>query len=194
MTNISQISIADWVTAFLIVVPLFALFISIPSFISMYNLGLKAYVEQLVLLRTMLRKLSTGYKVVVNQVYNYSGTGYNGPSTITKVETNHFFPIVINKDNLLVLNKKQGPFNTLYIQYCKHEDDEWNNNMVQIKTSSCLFTQILNDKFQKKVDNLMKESIQLDGVENLNELLNSQIKSITREDKLNDILNGKRNS
>ena len=194
MSNISQISIADWVTTFLIVVPLFALFISIPSFISMYKLGLKAYVEQLVLLRTMLRKLSTGYKVVVNQVYNYSGTGYNGPATITKVETNHFFPIVINKDNLLVLNKKEGLFNTLYIQYCKHEDDEWNNNMVQIKTSSCLFTQILNDKFQKKVDNLMKESIQLDGVENLNELLNSQIKSITREDKLNDILNGKRNS
>ena len=61
--------------------------------------------------------------------------------------------------------------------------------MVEIKTNTCLFTQILNDRFQKKVDNLMKESVQLDGVENLNELLNSEITSIKREDKLNALLN-----
>jgi len=43
---------------------------------------------------------------------------------------------------------------------------------------------------QKKVDNLMKESVQIEGVENLNELLNSQITSIKREEVLNSILNG----
>jgi hypothetical protein len=185
----SQISIVHWITAFLIVVPLFALLISIPSFFSMYKLGFKAYVEQLVLLKTMLKKISTGYKIIQNQIYNYSGVGYNGPKTVTQVETNHFFPIVINKDNILVLNKKEGPFNTLHIQYCKHVNNEWSNNMVEIKTSNCLFTQILNDRFQKKVDKLMKESVHLDGVENLNELLNSEITSIKREDKLNTILN-----
>ena len=194
----SQISInfivenpVDWITAFLIVVPLFVLIISIPSFVSMYKIGFKAYVEQLVLFKTMFKKISTGYKVTVNQVYTYtySGSGHGGPTTSTKVEINHFFPIIINKDNLLVLNKKEGPFNTLHIQYCKNVDDEWDNNMVEIKTNGCLFTQILNDRFQKKVDNLMKESVQLDGVENLNELLNSQITSIKREDKLNTLLN-----
>ena len=182
----SQISIVHWITAFSIVVPLFALIISIPSFLSMYKLGFKAYVEQLVLLKTMLKKISTGYKVTVNQAYSYTGVN---PKTFTQVETNHFFPIIINKDNILVLNKKEGPFNTLHIQYCKQVNDEWDNNMVEIKPSSCLFTQILNDRFQKKVDNLMKESIQIDGVENLNELLNSEITSIKREDKLNTILN-----
>jgi hypothetical protein len=185
----SQISIVHWITAFLIVVPLFGLIIPIPSFVSMYKLGFKAYVEQLILLKTMLKKISSGYKITQNQVYNYSGVSYNGPKSVTQVETNHFFPIVINKDNLLVLNKKEGPFNTLHIQYCKHENDNWDNNMVEIKTSNCLFTQILNDRFQKKVDNLMKESVQLDGVENLNELLNSEITSIKREDKLNALLN-----
>jgi hypothetical protein len=182
----SQISIVHWITAFLIVVPLFALLISIPSFVSMYKLGFKAYVEQLVLLKTMLKKISTGYKVTVNQAYSYTGVN---PKTFTQVETNHFFPIIINKDNILVLNKKEGPFNTLHIQYCKQVDDKWDNNMVEIKTNTCLFTQILNDRFQKKVDNLMKESVQLDGVENLNQLLNSEITSIKREDKLNTILN-----
>jgi len=185
----SQISIVDWITAFLIVLSLFGLIMSIPSFVAMYKIGFKAYVEQLVLLKTMLKKISTGYKVTQNQVYNYSGVSYNGPKTFTQVETNHFFPIVINKDNLLVLNKKEGPFNTLHIQYCKHVNNEWSNNMVEIKTINCLFTQILNDRFQKKVDNLMKESVQLDGVENLNELLNSEITSIKREDKLNALLN-----
>ena len=182
----SQISIIDWITALLIVLPLFGLIISIPSFVAMYKLGFKAYVEQLALLKTMLKKISTGYKVKVNQAYSYTGVN---PKTFTQVETNHFFPIVINKDNLLVLSKKEGTFNTLHIQYCKHENDNWNNNMVEIKTSNCLFTQILNDRFQKKVDNLMKESVQIDGVENLNQLLNSEITSIKREDKLNAILN-----
>lgn len=183
----SQISIADWITAFLIVVPLFTLLISIPSFISMYKLGFKVYVEQLVLLRKMLKKISTGYKVTINQVYNYNGTGYNGP--VSHVETNHFFPMIINKDNLLVINKKEGPFNSLNIQYFKRIDDKWENNMVDLKTSSCLFTQILNDRFQKKVDNFMRESVQIDNVENLNELLNSQMISIKREDKLKSLLN-----
>jgi hypothetical protein len=189
MLLISDIKFMNWMIAFAIVIPVFIFFISIPSFISMYKLGFKAYIEQLVLLRTMFKKVSTGYKVKVNQVYTYSGSGYNGSKTSTRVETNHFFPIVINKDNLLVLNKKEGTFNTLHIQYCKHINDNWENNVVQIKTSSCLFTQFLNDRFQKKVDNLMKESIQLDAVENLNELLNSQIASIKREYKLNAILN-----
>lgn len=184
-----SISIIDWVTAFLIVVPLFAFVISIPSFICIYKIGFKVYVEQLVLLKTMLKKISTGYKVSINQIYNYSGVSYNGPKTVTKIESNHFFPIIINKDNLLVINKKEGPFNSIHIQYCKHVNDKWDNNIVEIKTSSCLFTQILNDRFQKKVDSLMKESIQLDEVENLNELLNSKITSIKREDKLNTILN-----
>lgn len=182
----SQISIVDWITAFLIVVPLFTLIFSIPSFVSMYKLGFKAYVEQLVLLKTMLKKISTGYKIIQNQAYTYSGMNNK---IFNQVETNHFFPIVINKDNILVLNKKEGPFNTLHIQYCKHVNNEWCNNMVEIKTNNCLFTQILNDRFQKKVDNLMKESVQLDGVENLNQLLNSEITSIKREDKLNTILN-----
>lgn len=185
----AHISISDWITALLIVLPLFGLIMSIPSFVAMYKLGFKSYVEQLALLKTMLKKISIGYKIIQNQVYTYSGTGYNGPNTLTKVETNHFFPIVINKDNLLVLSKKEGPFNTLHIQYCKHENDNWDNNMVEIKTSTCLFTQILNDRFQKKVDNLMKESVQIDDVENLNQLLNSEITSIKREDKLKALLN-----
>jgi hypothetical protein len=35
----------------------------------------------------------------------------------------------------------------------------------------------------------MKESVQIDGVENLNQLLNSEITSIKREDKLKALLN-----
>ncbi len=93
----SQISIVDWITAFLIVVPLFALLISIPSFASIYKLGFKAYVEQLVLLKTMFKKISTGYKVAVNQVYTYSGSGYGGPTTSTKVRLITSFQLLLIK-------------------------------------------------------------------------------------------------
>ena len=175
-------------TALLILMTLFGLIISIPSFVAMYKLGFKAYIEQLVLLKTMFKKISSGYKITQNRVYNYIGS-YNGPKSMIQVETNHFFPIVINKDNLLVLNKKEGPFNTLHIQYCKNENNNWSNYMIEIKTSTCLFTQILNDRFQKKVDNIMKESIQINDVENLNQILVSEMTSIKREDRLKAILN-----
>ena len=163
----SQIS-TDWILILNISLPLFGLIISIPSFVAMYKIGFKSYVEQLVLLKTIFKKISTGYKTSQTRFYSYSGVN---PQKFTKIETDHFFPIIINKDNLLVLNKKEGPFNSLHIQYCKHENDNWDNNIVDIKTSTCLFTQILNNRLQKKIDNLMKQSIQLDGVETLNQLL-----------------------
>ena len=176
----SQISIFDWITASLIVLTLFGFIISIPSFILMYKLGFKAYRQQLRLLNIMIRKVSTGYKI----------TGMSsGNQTVAKSETSHFFPIFIDKEHLLILTKKEG-FNTLYIQYSEYKNDKWSNDNVGIKKSTCLLTQLLNDRFQKKVDNLIKESIQIDGVENLNKLLNSQITSIKREEALNSILNG----
>lgn len=185
----SQVSIFDWIMALLIALPLFGLIISIPSFISMYKLGFKAYRQQLRLLKIMIRKVSTGYKITHNQLYTYTGMS-NGSQSVTKSETSHFFPIFVDKDHLLILTKKEGPFNTLYIQYSEHKNDQWSNDNVEIKTSTCLLTQLLNDRFQKKVDNLMRESIQIDDVENLNQLLNSQITSIKREEVLNSILNG----
>jgi hypothetical protein len=185
----SHISIADWITALLIVLPLFGLIISIPSFVAMYKLSFKAYRQQIRILKIMSRKVSNGYKVTQNQAYTYSGTGYNGPNTLNKVEINHFFPIVIDKDHLIILTKKEGPFNILYMQYSEYKNKEWSNDNIEIKTSTCLLTQLLNDRFQKKIDSLMKESVQIDGVENLNDLLNSEITSIRREDKLKALLN-----
>lgn len=179
----------NWIMAFLIVVPLFAFFISIPSFSSMYKIGFKYYFKQLSLLRIMLKKLSLSYKITKPQTYTYT-YGNSQISKSTVIETNYFFPIFINKDRLLVISKKEGKFNTLYIQDCTQKDSEWISNSIEIKTSTCLLTQILNDKLQRKVDNLMKESIQLEDVENLNELLNSEITSIKREDKLKALLDG----
>lgn len=185
-----NIGLSDWLIAIIMGLFLSTVFFSIPSVLAMFKLGFKTYRQQLRLLRIMSRKISNGYKVEQNQTYTYTGTGYNGPSTVTKVETNHFFPIVVDKDHLIILTKKEGPFNTLYMQYCEHKNDEWSNDMIEIKTSTCLLTQLLNDRFQKKVDNLMKNSVCIEAVENLNQLLNNQMTSIKREEVLNSILNG----
>lgn len=159
----------------------------IPSIISMFRLGFKQYCEQLVLLKNLYKRLSTGYKLTYNQVYTYSNG--SSSSTYTQPDTNYYFPLIVNKDNILVVSKKKGPFNTINIQYCKLVNDNWENNVVDIKTSSCLFTQILNDRFQKKIDRLMPDSIVIDNIDNLNELLNSEITSLKREDKLKKLLN-----
>lgn len=96
LLNISNIGLTDWLFAFLALTGIFG----IPSIIAMYKIGLKAYRQQLRILRLMNRKISTGYKIIHNQVYTYSGSGYSGTSTVTREEINHFFPIVVDKNHL----------------------------------------------------------------------------------------------
>jgi len=53
-----------------------------------------------------------------------------------------------------------------------------------------MFTQILNDRFQKKLTRLTDNYVDLENINNLNDLINGEITSIRREGKLNQILNG----
>ena len=174
-----HLTLIDWIESFLIATSSLVIILSIPSFISIYKLGFKSYVQQLTLFKTISKKISTGYKIV-------------GPSKSISYYT-HFFPIIINVDNILIISKKErNLFFDSDIQFCKHIDDKWVSNEVKIKANTCLFTHFLNDRIHKKVNNLMRESVQLEDVENLNQLLNSQITSIKREDKLQSILQYKK--
>jgi hypothetical protein len=188
--SISEIGLFDWIFAFFWGILLLTFIISIPSVVAAFKIGFKDYINQFRILRLMLKKVSIGYKIIENQTYSFKGLGYNGPKTIVKVETKHYFPIIINKDIVAVISKTEGPFNIIDIQYCENKNNKWSNDLMVIKTSTCLFTQILNDKLQKKIDSLMKDSVKIDEIQNLNQLLNSQIVSIKREEVLNTILNG----
>ena len=72
--------------------------------------------------------------------------------------------------------------------YDATKSHDWNTKTIEIKTATCMFTQVLNDRFQKRLTKLTKENVKLEDIDNLNELLNSEITSIRREGKLNQIL------
>jgi len=96
----------------------------------------------------------------------------------------------VNDENVFIVNKSdKGLWYNLRINDAKYDGENWKTDLIEIRTTTCMFTQILNDRFQKKLDNLVESSVMLEDIENLNQLINSEIVSIRRESKLNQIIN-----
>jgi len=64
----------------------------------------------------------------------------------------------------------------------------WYSESHEIKTSKCIFTQLLNDWVQKKMDRLSDDSIPYENVEKLSDFINSELTSIKRETVLKSLL------
>jgi hypothetical protein len=64
----------------------------------------------------------------------------------------------------------------------------WTPSEYRVNHNSCIFTSILFMLFFKKIDKLKNNSILLNNEEELNNIINSDIKKITRENKLRKIL------
>lgn len=176
--------------AFSIVIPFFLLMISIPSIISIYRLGRKDYFRNIKLLINLYKKLNLCYELTENKPTNLV---YPNGTRITKnyETTDYYLPIYIDDNNVFVVHKMyKGLFYDLRINDAKYDGENWKVNLIEIKTSTCLLSQMLIDRFHKKMNKLIKNKIILEDIKNLNQLINSEIVSIRRESKLNKIING----
>lgn len=188
--SISDIEWFIWIFSGLMVILFAGIILSIPSFIAMYKLGFKEYIRNIKLLYTLYKKLNICYWIEQERTYNLQ---YQDGSVVKtkKIDSDYYFPVYINDSKIFVVHRKGdiGYYWNMTIQDSeKKTDGDWDTKSIDIKTISCMFTQILNDRFQKRLTNLTKENIKLEGIDNLNELLNSEITSIRREGKLNQIL------
>jgi len=180
----------------LMALSMLVLILSIPSIISIFRVGRKDYVRNIKIMYNLYKKLSTCYSITSPQTYNYVyPSGQN--KTVTYDETHFYFPVFINDNHIFVISKKEkGVFWGITINDCVYDKDKknikgemgvWGTEVFEIKTSVCIFTQILNDRFQKKLDKLMNASSDLDGLDDLNSFINGEIVSIRRESKLNQL-------
>jgi hypothetical protein len=64
----------------------------------------------------------------------------------------------------------------------------WMPNEYKINHNSCIFTSLLFLRFTKKINKLKDYAINLESIEKLNNIINTDIKELTREIKLNKIL------
>ena len=92
-----------------------------------------------------------------------------------------------------MIQKKKGPFNKIHIvENTRVGGDDtpwgWNSDSHEIKKSNCIFTQLLNDRVQKKMDKLSDGSIPHENVEKLSDFINCELTSIKRETVLKSLL------
>lgn len=187
--SVSEIPWSAWVVGGLIAFCFLLTILSIPSFIAMYKLGFKNYVRNIKLLYTLYNKLNVCYWL--EQVKTYRLKDQHGNiSTTKRNQSDYYFPIYVNDSKLFIVHRigEGDYFWNMTIQDSDYDGNVWNTKTIEIRTVTCIFTQVLNDKFQKRLNQLAKENIKLEGIDNLNELLNSEITSIRREGKLNQIL------
>lgn len=180
----------EWLIAFSIVLPCFLLFMSIPSMISMYRLGRRDYFRNIKLLMSLYKKLNLCYELTENKPTNFVYP--NGTRVSKNYETtDYYFPIYINDNHVFIAHKMyKGLLYGLRINDAEFDGTDWSTELIEIKTSTCILSQFLNDRFQKRMDKLIENKIILDDIGNLNDLINSEIKSIRRDSKLNHLING----
>jgi hypothetical protein len=189
----SQIGLGDWMFAFMIGISFLVGIFGIPTVIIIFKTGRKNYFNQLRLLIKIKRGLNLCYSIDSYQKYNYIY-----PNGQTKVhgfnETNYYYPIFESDTKLTMVQKRKGPFNKIHIvENTKVGGDDtpwsWNSDTHELKTISCIFLQLLNDRVQKKMDKLSDNPIQYEDVSKLSDFINSELTSIKRETVLKSLLN-----
>lgn len=92
---------------------------------------------------------------------------------------------------MYIINSGDVFFGKLYISEHKYKYGvkKWENNYFQMSDSTCLFRQLLLNRFKNKLAKFAKNSTSIQDSQ-LNELLISQVTSNRREYILNEILNG----
>jgi hypothetical protein len=189
----SQIGLVDWMFAFMIGISFLIGIFGIPTVIIIFKTGRKNYFNQLRLLIKIKKGLNLCYSIDSYQKYNYIY-----PNGQTKVhgfnETTYYYPIFESDTKLTMVQKKKGPFNKITIvENTKVGGGDtpwsWNSEDHELKTISCIFLQLLNDRVQKKMYKLSDNPIQYEDVEKLSDFINSELTSIKRETVLKSLLN-----
>jgi hypothetical protein len=189
----SQIGLGDWMFAFMMGISFLIGIFGIPTVIIIFKTGRKNYFNQLRLLIKIKKGLNLCYSIDSYQKYNYIY-----PNGQTKVhgfnETTYYYPIFESDTKLTMVQKRKGPFNKIHIvENTKVGGDDtpwsWNSDTHELKTISCIFLQLLNDRVQKKMDKLSDNPIQYEDVSKLSDFINSELTSIKRETVLKSLLN-----
>lgn len=159
---------------------------SIPSIINIFKLGYKEYFERFKLLLSLYNKLNVSFFIKQNKKYSYC---YNNSTAkiVNRIEHEYYFPIYKSYTNLILV--RRGEYR-IHIQECIEINNKWESKGREIEFELCIFGKMLHDLFQKKVEKLSKNAIEISNMDELENYLNSELISIKRETKLKNLLNG----
>lgn len=177
----------EWLIAFSIVLPFFLIFLSIPSWIAVYKLGWKEYINQWKSIFLLRKGLTSCYQIEKKQNLNYIYPNGKTKSVTSKV-IDYYYPIFKDSD-VIIVQSSGGPFSTIYVIFNRKVDGKWIENTTELKTSKCIYQQLFIDMIKKKLIKLRVNSIELESVNKLEEVINSDLLGRNRDNKINLILN-----
>ena len=183
-----MISIQLWILLSFIVLFGMLFVLSISSFISMIRMG-KEYFKQVGFLVSLYKRIDTCYDIEYTTNYVYLG----GKHFKTLVDSKFFFPI-FEKDRFFPIFEKDRFFlikyDNIFLEieiFNRSEKGDWIPNNHKIKYISCIVFTLLFDRLVKKLYIIEKQSTKID-LDSFNSVLNQEITSLRRDDKLNFLL------
>jgi hypothetical protein len=177
----------EWLIAVSIVLPLFLTFLSIPSWFEVYNLGFKEYFKKWKSISLLRKGLTSCYQIEKNQTLNYIYP--NGKvKSVGSLIVNYYYPIFKDGD-VLIVQSKEEPFTTIYVIFNRKVDGGWVENTTELKTSKCIYQQLFIDLIKKKLIKLREDSIKIESINKLEEVIYSDLLERDRDSKINLILN-----
>ena len=177
----------EWLIAFSIVIPIFLTLLSIPSWVEVYKLGWKEYINRWKSISFLRKEIILCYKIEKNQNLNYIYPNGSTKSVTSKV-VDYYYPIFKNGD-VTIVQCAEGPFSTIYVIFNRKVDGKWIENTTELKTSQCTYQQLFIDIVKKKLIKLKNNSIKLESVNKLEEVIYSDLLERDRDSKINLILN-----
>ena len=175
-----------WLIASLIVLFSIFLVISIPSIFLIFKMGYKEYFKKVSFLYKECRNIKNMYKI--NKKFYYIDQYSN---SFTRNEIYYYCTTISeNKVNVMDVIYLYSDYSIYNLNICEYNrnDSGWKPIQYQINKNSCILTSFLFIRFSKKINKLKDYSIDLESIDQLNNIINSDIKELTREIKLNKIL------
>jgi hypothetical protein len=181
------IGIWNWIVAFSIVIPIFFILLSIPSFVYMVKIGKKNYLKNWKIIFQIKNGLRDCLLIKDTQQYNYKYP--NGQTkTYTQTVEKYYYPIYKENGDIYIIQKNSGPFTSIWVIFNKKVGVTWVEDSHELKTSSCLYQQIYMDYIKKKLTKLEDNSKICKDINELEEVIYSELISKQRESKLEKIL------
>ena len=182
-----------WIIAFLIVISVLILILSISTILDIFKYGFKEYIVRFKILLYLYGKLDIS--ILIDEVktytyhYNYvTPNVYPTCKSASKNVINYYFPVFKTNKNLILVNKKEFSLVIYNVNDISDELYEYGKNILTIQRPYCIWSNILYLLFYKKMDKLSKNSINIKNIDELNTYIANKFISLKRESALKLIL------
>jgi hypothetical protein len=170
-----------------IALPFLFIILSTPSFVYMIKVGKKEYFKNWKIIFQIRKGLENCLLIEEPIQYKYSYPN-NQTKTYTQIVEKYYYPIYKENGDIYIIQKSSGPFTSIWVIFNKKLGVTWVEDSQELKTSGCIYQQLFIDVIKNKLNKLEDKSKSCKDINELEEIIYSELISKQRESKLEKIL------